>query len=120
MSERRSRLLFAVAALALLLCSACQVTIAVGVDAKQNGSGVVRAGVGLDDDVRFDRPGLERVVDLLATHHLVRPQNYFSPLPWHALWDTARTLINRAPGPDYPGTLAVRRSKSVPFFRQHC
>jgi hypothetical protein len=40
----------------------------------------------------------------------VRPQNYFSPLPWHARWDTARTLINRAVGADYPGTLVVRRS----------
>ena len=63
-----------------------------------------------DDDVRFDRAGLDRVITLLAGHHLVRPQNYFAPLPWHALWDTARTLLNRALGADYPGTLGVRRS----------
>ena len=59
--------LFALAALALLLCSACQVTIAVGVDAKQNGSGVVRAGVGLDDDALRQIPDLAqqlRVDDL--------------------------------------------------------
>ena len=37
-------------ALALLVCSACRVTIAVGVDSHANGSGVVRAGVGLDAD----------------------------------------------------------------------
>jgi hypothetical protein len=40
----------------------------------------------------------------------VRPQNYFAPVPWHALWDTARTLLNRSVGADFPGTLAVRRS----------
>ena len=31
-------------------------------------------------------------------------------MPWHARWDTARTLINRAFGSDYPGTLGIRRS----------
>jgi hypothetical protein len=57
----------ALAVLALLLCSACQVTIAVGVDAQQNGSGVVRAGVGLDDDALRQIPDLAqqlRVDDL--------------------------------------------------------
>ncbi len=42
------------------MCSACQVTIAVGVDAKQNGSGAVRAGVGLDDDALRQIPDLGR------------------------------------------------------------
>jgi hypothetical protein len=64
-----------------------------------------------DDDVRHDRETLARTVGLLARHDLVRPQNYFRPLPWHARWDTARTLLNRAFGRDYPGTLAVRRSR---------
>jgi hypothetical protein len=63
-----------------------------------------------DDDVRHDRGTLERTVALLARHELVRPQNFFQPLPWHARWDTARTLLNRACGRDYPGTLGVRRS----------
>ncbi|WP_237686106.1 glycosyltransferase [Arthrobacter jiangjiafuii] len=64
-----------------------------------------------DDDVRYTRASLERVVMLLAGADVVRPQNYFqAPLPWHARWDTARTLLNRAFGSDYPGTLAVRRS----------
>ena len=63
-----------------------------------------------DDDVRYTPVELERIVELLRRAHLVRPQNYFQPLPWHAKWDTARTLINRAVGEDYPGTLAVRRS----------
>jgi hypothetical protein len=63
-----------------------------------------------DDDVLYDAATLARTVALLAEHELVRPQNYFRPLPWHARWDTARTLLNRAFGRDYPGTLAVRRS----------
>jgi hypothetical protein len=63
-----------------------------------------------DDDVRYDAGTLARTVGLLADHDLVRPQNFFRPLPWHARWDTARTLLNRSFGRDYPGTLAVRRS----------
>jgi hypothetical protein len=64
-----------------------------------------------DDDVRYDRASLERVIGLLDGCDLVRPQNYFDPLPWHARWDTARTLLNRAVGGDFPGTFAVRRSR---------
>ncbi|WP_405147306.1 glycosyltransferase family 2 protein [Sphaerisporangium sp. NBC_01403] len=63
-----------------------------------------------DDDVRYDEAALARVDALLAGADLVRPQNYFRPLPWHARWDTARTLLNRAFGADYPGTFGVRRS----------
>ncbi|HLH13377.1 MAG TPA: glycosyltransferase family 2 protein [Solirubrobacteraceae bacterium] len=63
-----------------------------------------------DDDVRYDARALARVARELDAHDLVRPQNYFQPLPWHARWDTARTLINRALGADFPGTLGVRRS----------
>ncbi|MGA4987525.1 glycosyltransferase [Nonomuraea bangladeshensis] len=63
-----------------------------------------------DDDVRYDAEGLAAVRRLLGHADLVRPQNYFSPLPWHARWDTARTLLNRAVGADYPGTFGVRRS----------
>jgi len=63
-----------------------------------------------DDDVRYTREALQRVVGLLGRAELVRPQNYFLELPWHARWDTARTLFNRALGADYPGTLGVRRS----------
>lgn len=63
-----------------------------------------------DDDVRYSPAALIRAVRLLERFDLVRPQNYFEPLPWHARWDTARTLLNRAIGADFPGTLAVRRS----------
>jgi hypothetical protein len=63
-----------------------------------------------DDDVRYDSSALARAVGLLDSFHVVRPQNYFAPLPWHALWDTGRTLLNRVTGGDWPGTLGVRRS----------
>jgi hypothetical protein len=63
-----------------------------------------------DDDVRYDERSLIRAVLGLGLADCVRPQNYFDPLPWHARWDTARTLLNRSFGADFPGTLAVRRS----------
>jgi hypothetical protein len=63
-----------------------------------------------DDDVRYDERSLAQVVDALATAHVVRPQNYFEPLPWHGRWDTGRMLLNRLTGGDWPGTLGVRRS----------
>jgi hypothetical protein len=66
-----------------------------------------------DDDVRYGGEALRRAAELLEHHDLVRPQNYFSRLPWHARWDTARTLLNRSVGRDYPGTLAVRRSRML-------
>lgn len=63
-----------------------------------------------DDDVRYEPAALARVVALLDGADIIRPQNYFDPLPWHARWDTARIVLNRMTGGDWPGTLAVRRS----------
>lgn len=63
-----------------------------------------------DDDVRYGERELIRVDALLEGADLVRPQNYFDPMPWHARWDSARTLLNRGLGADYPGTFGVRRS----------
>ena len=70
-----------------------------------------------DDDVRYTPAALRRVAALLDEADLVRPQNYFDELPWHARWDSARSLLNRVftgdpafPVGDFPGTLAVRRS----------
>jgi hypothetical protein len=62
-----------------------------------------------DDDVRWDRDGLRRTLRLLDRAEVVCPQNHFDPLPWHAVWDTGRTLIARAVSHDMPGTLGVRR-----------
>ena len=63
-----------------------------------------------DDDVRYDAASLAAVVAALDEAEAVVPQNYFDPLPWHAAWDTARTLLNRVGGGDFPGTLGVRRN----------
>lgn len=81
--------------------------------------GNVLTGIGLarserliiaDDDVRYDRASLSRLVATLDEVDVARPQNYFDPLPWHARWDTGRMLLNRMTGGDWPGTLAVRHS----------
>jgi hypothetical protein len=63
-----------------------------------------------DDDVRYDDEALRKMQELLRGADLIRPQNVFDPLPWHARWDTARMLLNRAIGNDHPGTFGVRRS----------
>lgn len=69
-----------------------------------------------DDDVRYDPAALAAVAKRLTDAELVVPQNFFDPLPWHARWDTARTLLNRVvtgdrwfPATDFPGTLGVWR-----------
>lgn len=63
-----------------------------------------------DDDVRWDGPTLDRALKLLDAADLVVPQNVFDPAPWHARWDTARSLVNRAVGHDWAGTTVLRRA----------
>jgi hypothetical protein len=63
-----------------------------------------------DDDVRYDERALRRMARALDEFDVVRPQNYFVPLPWHARWDSGRMLLNRLWGGDWPGTLGVRRA----------
>ena len=63
-----------------------------------------------DDDVRWTAAQLTDVDRRLRRVHLVRPQNVFEPAPWHARWDTGRTLVARRFGGDHGGTLAFRRS----------
>jgi glycosyl transferase family 21 len=62
-----------------------------------------------DDDVRYDDAALTAMAAELAAAQVVRPQNYFDPIPWHGYLDTSRTLLNRITGGDWPGTLGVRR-----------
>ena len=64
-----------------------------------------------DDDVRYDDDALAEIAAAIDAADVVRPQNYFDPLPWHACLDTARSLLNRVSGGDWPGTLGVRRSR---------
>ncbi|SNT63817.1 hypothetical protein SAMN05216276_110512 [Streptosporangium subroseum] len=63
-----------------------------------------------DDDVRYGGSEPARLDALLKRADLVRPQNRFDPMPWHARWDSARTLLNCGFGADHPGTFGVRRS----------
>lgn len=63
-----------------------------------------------DDDVRYRVDQLAELASRLEHATVIRPQNHFEPLPWHARVDTARTLIARVSGGDWPGTLALRRS----------
>jgi hypothetical protein len=49
-----------------------------------------------DDDVRYDEGALDRLAAALESGDVVRPQNYFDPLPWHACWDTGRRPDRRA------------------------
>lgn len=62
-----------------------------------------------DDDVRYSLEQIMHMESLLEDAQLVVPQNYFLAQLWHAQWDTARTLLNRALYHDYPGTLAIQR-----------
>jgi len=64
-----------------------------------------------DDDVRHDAFTLRRLSVLLDDADVVRPQNVFVPAPWHAVLDCGRTLIARATGGDWPGTLGVRMDR---------
>jgi hypothetical protein len=61
-----------------------------------------------DDDVRWTAAQLTRAMQLLDSHDLVAPANYYDPMPWHAAYDTARQLLHRALGRDFPGTFALR------------
>ncbi len=63
-----------------------------------------------DDDVRYDPESLRAVVDALQNADVVRPQNVFISWPWHARWDTGRTLMARSVGADWPGTFGLRAS----------
>jgi hypothetical protein len=63
-----------------------------------------------DDDIRYTERSLAACLHALDEDDaaLVRPQNYFEPLPWHAVWDTGRILLNRLAAADFPGTLVLR------------
>lgn len=67
-----------------------------------------------DDDVRWDAATLDRALAALDGADVVVPQNVFDPMPWHARWDTARSLVNRALGHDWAGTVVLRRDALGP------
>jgi hypothetical protein len=65
-----------------------------------------------DDDIRYTAENVAQMVALLDRYELVRPQNYFSSLPWWGKIEAVRMLLNRGilPTGDYPGTCGFRRS----------
>lgn len=65
-----------------------------------------------DDDIRYSAAEIDRLRELLDKFEIVRPQNYFAPLPWWGRMEAARMLINRATLriADYPGTCAFLRT----------
>ncbi len=67
-----------------------------------------------DDDVRWESATLDRALAALDEADVVVPQNVFDPAPWHARWDTARSLVNRALGHGWAGTLVLRRGALGP------
>src|SRR5690606_41034811 len=71
-------------------------------------------GVGADGDGRWGAATLGRALAGLDRAAAVVPQNVFDPLPWHARWDTARSLVNRALGHDWAGTVVLRRDALGP------
>lgn len=69
-----------------------------------------------DDDVRYDQSALDAILAALERADLVRPQNVWMSRPWHARWDTGRTLLNRAFGGDFSGTVGVRAERARPGY----
>jgi len=68
-----------------------------------------------DDDIRYTPVDVRRMAELLENYDMVRPQNYFRPLPVWARTEAARMLINRAwiAEGDYSGTLGVTRNSML-------
>jgi hypothetical protein len=62
-----------------------------------------------DDDVRWTQEQMAGAVRLLETYDLVAPANYYEPASLVATYDTARQLLHRALGRDFPGTFALHR-----------
>jgi hypothetical protein len=68
-----------------------------------------------DDDIRWTREQMTRAMRLLEAYDLVAPANYYEPTPLVATYDTARQLLHRALGRDFPGTFALRRRLITEF-----
>ena len=62
--------------------------------------------------VRYSEEALSSMCDLLDTHEVVEPQDYFDPLPWWSSIEAGRMLVHRGvePMPDHGATFGMRRS----------
>jgi hypothetical protein len=65
-----------------------------------------------DENVRYAPEALEAICELLETHEVVEPQDYFEPLPWWSGIEAGRMLVHRGvePLPDHGATFGVRKS----------
>jgi hypothetical protein len=65
-----------------------------------------------DENVRYASEAIDSVCDLLESHEVVEPQDYFQPLPWWSGIEAGRMLVHRGvePLPDHGATFGLRRS----------
>jgi hypothetical protein len=111
-------------ALVLLVATACQVTVATEIDAKADGTGFVRAGVGLDADAAKAAPDLAaelRVDDLRQSGWTVTgPSQEGDGLTWvraSKAFSTpaqATSVMNELSGPQGPfQNLVLRQTRTL-------
>lgn len=64
------------------------------------------------DSVRYDDTAVAGVCDLLDSHEVVEPQDYFHPLPWWSGIEAGRMLVHRGvePLPHHGATFGMRKS----------
>jgi hypothetical protein len=124
----RGRALFIATITLLLVCSSCQVTIATDIDARRDGSGVIRVGVGLDREALAEVPKLAeqlQVDDLRRVGwRITGPRRETDGLTWiraSLAFDTpaeAQQAVAQLNGPAGPFRgFALTRDGSV--YRQH-
>jgi hypothetical protein len=65
-----------------------------------------------DENVRYAPATVENLCELLDTHEVVEPQDYFEPLPWWSGIEAGRMLLHRGiePVPDHGVTFGFRKS----------
>lgn len=107
-SRRRSRVLALVVALVLLL-TGCNLQIEIDIDVQEDGSGVVRAGVGLDAAAREQFSDLDALLvfdDLEAAGWTVTPPEFVGDREWvyvskpFANPDALQAVLDELTGPD--------------------
>jgi hypothetical protein len=65
-----------------------------------------------EENVRYDEKAVASVCELLDSHEVVKPQDYFDPLPWWIGIEAGRMLVQRGvePSPDHGATFGMRTS----------
>jgi hypothetical protein len=65
-----------------------------------------------EENVRYDSAAIDSVCELLDSHEVVEPQDYFDPLPWWIGIEAGRMLVHRGvePLPDHGATFGMRKA----------